>query len=127
MVHAALVLVPDIVVEVAFDRVGSPNTINLIAHHSVPEVKRLSKFSSNPEQSMTYLSMLRVGCSPCISIVQAEAEMTGWQPLLISSTSLVSLIIQWEVESLESETESTFLSFPLCISGLDTTCKFSSV
>ena len=74
---------------------------------------------------MTYLSMLRVGCSPCISIVQAEAEMTGWQPLLISSTSLVSLIIQWEEESLESETESTFLSFPLRISGLDTTCKFN--
>ena len=70
---------------------------------------------------MTYLSMLRVGCSPCISMVQAEAEMIGWQPLLISSTSLVSLIIQWEVESLESETESTFLSLPLRISGLDTT------
>ena len=70
---------------------------------------------------MTYLSMLRVGCSPCISMVQAEAEMIGWQPFLISSTSLVSLIIQWEVESLESETESTFLSLPLRISGLDTT------
>ena len=45
LVHAALVLVPDIVVEVAFDRVGPPNTINLIAHHSVPDVKRLSVFS----------------------------------------------------------------------------------
>ena len=69
--------------------------------------------------------MLRVGWSPCISMVQAEAETTGWHPLLISSTNLVSLIIQWEVESLESETESTFLSFPLRISGFDTTCKLS--